>query len=203
MVEEVQLTVAPILKQEYVGHNVARISEDVMKKLGVGEGDILEIESITEKLTDANFIKEENRAWGIKDTSRTGTIVRQSGNTEENSDFIRLDRFARENIQTLIGEKVSVKKVNVKEAEEITVYPVMPGKPEFAELEKSFQGRPVSKGDIVTFLNHFSATSPDTGEEKEIFKVDFTVNDTRPDGIVLVTKETNVEIFEPENPKSE
>lgn len=198
MVEELQLTVAPILEQENVGKNIAGISEDTMQKLGVKEGNILEIESITEKLTYANFMEEENREWEDKDASRTGTITRQSNNTEENTNSIRLDRFTQENIEVLIGEKVSVEKADVNEAEEITVFPVMPGKQEFAELEKLFLGRPVSKGDVVTFLNSFSATFPDSDEEKEIFRINFTVNDTQPEGIVLVTENTTVEQFKPE-----
>lgn len=43
MVKEVQLEVAPILRQEDVGKRIARISGRVMKKLKVEEGDILEI----------------------------------------------------------------------------------------------------------------------------------------------------------------
>lgn len=200
MAEETQLTVAPILNEKHIAKRIARISESTMKRLEVREGDIIKIKPSKERLTYDNFLKEENRTWEVKDARRTGVIVRQIKDTKEKSNSIRLDRFERENIQTVIGEKLSVKKANVKQAEEITVYPVMPGKQKFDQLEKSFLGRPVSKGDTVTFLNYFSVALPDIDKEMEIFKVDFTINNTHPDGIVLVTENTDItlETFEQE-----
>lgn len=174
MGEKIQLTVAPILKQKYVGNNVARINREIMDKLKVKEGHILEIKPKNPKKVPKEMAFYE----------KTSAIVQQIKRTED-SDTIRLDRFVRDNIRTLIEEKVKVEKASVEEAEKIKILPL--GLPESGNslVLPVPKGRPVCENELVTLTEI---------ENHEFEWLSFIVQNTKPEGIVLITENTDVEI---------
>ncbi len=189
----IRLTVAEARRQQDVGRSVARISRSGMERLGIKQGDIVEIEG----------------------TNKTGAIIRSSYREDEGLDIIRLDGLERKNAGTSIGEKVTVKKADVKEAERITIAPtdknirIQGGG---RALKRSLLGRPASKGDLITptgfqqkvqwgadsiisqfFGDMFKEASP-SSSSFGLGEIRFVVTNAKPDDIVLVTRQTKVNL---------
>ncbi|MFA5060891.1 MAG: CDC48 family AAA ATPase [Candidatus Pacearchaeota archaeon] len=109
---------------------IARIDPVFMRKLGLERGDII----------------------SIKDGRETFSIVDKAYPSDIGEEIIRIDGIARKNAKTSIGEKVEVKKANLKEAQKITIAPaqkgmVIQGDPE--GLKRGLLGKPVIKGDLI------------------------------------------------------
>ncbi|MFP4005657.1 MAG: CDC48 family AAA ATPase [Candidatus Hadarchaeia archaeon] len=182
---EIKLTVAEARRQKDVGKNVARVSKAVMNKLKVKQGDIIEIEG----------------------NKKSGAIVRSSYREDEGLDIIRLDGLERKNAGTSIGEKVTVRKAEVKEAETVTIAPTEQNiqiRGGGQALKKSLLGRPMSKGDLVTptgmqgdiFSQIFGGMFQEMGPSSSfgLGEIRFMVTNSSPDGIVLITKRTNINL---------
>ncbi len=183
--KELELTVAEARRQKDVGKNVARISKKAMKELGVKQGDIIEIEG----------------------NKKSGAIVRTSYREDEGLDIIRLDGLERKNTGTSIGEKVKVREAEVKEADKITIAPadqniqIQGGG---RALKQSLLGRPATKGDLITptgqpgdifsqiFGGMFQGTSPSSSFG--LGELRFMVTNVNPDDLVLITKNTTVNL---------
>lgn len=173
-----KLTVAEARRQADVGRGLVRLDEGVMRKLGVGEGDVVEV--IGSKLTGAIALKGYPEDRGLQ--------------------IVRIDGFIRRNAGTSIGEKVTLRKAEVKEAKKVTIAPAEVGVRFIASgevIKRNLLGRPLVKGDLIT-------TSAPLGADifEEFFggfvglgEMKFIVTATSPLGIVLVTELTSVEVL--------
>jgi transitional endoplasmic reticulum ATPase len=190
--EELKLTVAEARRQADVGRGLVRLDEGVMKKLDVKQGDVVELVG----------------------TKTTGAIALKGYPEDKGLSIIRIDGFMRRNAGTSIGEKVTVRKAEVKEAKSVTVAPTDPRVRFMAPgdlIKRNLLGRPVIKGDLITptapeepvhfgpdsFIAQFfggdffgeMATPLGLGE------IRFMVTNTSPSGIVLVTDLTEVTLL--------
>ncbi len=183
--KEIELTVAEARRQQDVGRSVARISKKAMNKLEIKQGDIIEIEG----------------------SEKSGAIVRSSYREDEGLDIIRLDGLERKNTGTSIGEKVKVREADVKEADKITIAPTEENiqiRGGGRALKRSLLGRPASKGDLITptglqgdifsqiFGGMFQEMSPSSSFG--LGELRFMVTNIQPDDLVLVTKNTDVNV---------
>jgi len=151
-------------RQNDVGRGIARIDLQVMERLDLAPGDVISIEGSSETVA---------LAWpGYMDDAGTGTI--------------RIDGNIRRNSQTSIDEKVTVKRVQPKEAESITFAPTV--KLNIGGIERYLaqllEGRVATRGDVV---------------ELSIMgnKIDLVVTGLKPSGTpVMLTDRTTVVISE-------
>ena len=102
--KELKLTVAEE-EPAHAGRGTVRLDENVMKKLGVKPGNIIQIKG--QKTTGAIGVKGYARDHGLE--------------------IARMDGLARRNAGTSIGEKVIVSKANFKEAKSVTLAPAESG----------------------------------------------------------------------------
>ena len=109
----------------------ARIDTEVMRALGLNRGDIVSIQGERE----------------------TVAIIDRSYPADIGEGIIRIDGLTRKNAKTGIGEKVTVRKAQVKAAKKVTIAPAQPGivvqgDPE--AFKSGLLGRAVLKGDLVS-----------------------------------------------------
>ena len=189
--EELKLTVAEARRQADVGRGLVRLDEGVMKKLDIKQGDVVEV--IGPKSTGAIALKGYPEDRGLN--------------------IIRIDGLMRRNAGTSIGEKVTIRKAEVKEAKSITVAPTDPRVRFMAPgevIKRNLLGRPVTKGDLITPTApeepvHLGADSIIAQFFGDVFgematplglgEVKFIVTNTSPSGIVLVTDLTDVTLL--------
>jgi len=167
MVEkELKLVVAENRYQPDVGRSIARVPDQIAKKFGLSQGDLVKITG----------------------SSSTGAIVMRGFSEDRGLDIIRIDGLVRRNAGTSIGEKVAVQKTEVKEARSVTIAPADP----HVMLQMmgggiDLLGKPVTKGDVISSAGLMSFFG--LGEIK------FVVTDTSPSGIVLVTEVTDIKVL--------
>ncbi len=186
---EVKLRVGELTERGDYGRGIVRIDTRIMKKLGIREGDIVEIEG----------------------RRSTGAIAVRAYPADIGLDVIRMDGLVRRNCGTSIGEYVKVRKADVKEAEYVAIAPArkniiihVQGNP----FQQNLLMRPVKVGDIIVpnpvvrrrrepnlFEEVFGMNFEDMlftsfGEEK------FIVVNTKPKGIVRITERTEIEVLE-------
>lgn len=116
--------------QDDVNKGIVRIDSTSMKKIGVREGEVVE----------------------IKGTRETAAIVGRAYPGDMNLGIIRMDGITRRNAGTSTGEVVSIKKADAKEAKKVYIAPAKKGifikaSPEI--FKQSLLGRAVVKGDII------------------------------------------------------
>jgi len=131
--KEVKLKVAEAYQQD-VGKGVVRIDRDIMKKIGVREGEPVEIEG----------------------NKKTVAIALSSYPSDVGLGIIRMDGITRRNARTSIGEYVKVRKADIKEANIIELAPAQKGvviqvDPELVKAR--LIGKPVYKGDIISKID--------------------------------------------------
>jgi transitional endoplasmic reticulum ATPase len=162
MKEEITLRVAEAYYRD-VGRGIARIDPEVMEKLGIQSGDIIEIVG-----------KESVPA-----------IVWPSYPEDRGKGIIRIDGNLRSNAGVGIDDKVKIRKVEAKPAEKITLAPTEPVRITGGEgyLLRLLEGRPVVRGQKVRV---------------EIFgyTLTFVIVATRPSGVVVVGRGTEIELKE-------
>jgi transitional endoplasmic reticulum ATPase len=117
--------------QDDVNKGIVRIDSGKMDELGIKPGIVVEIEG-------------ERKTVAVADRAYPGDI---------GSSIIRMDGLVRRNSKTAIGEIVSVRKADIKEAKKITIAPAREGiivkaNPEI--FKQGLLGRAVVKGDIVS-----------------------------------------------------
>ncbi len=110
---------------------IARIDTEVMRALGLNRGDIVSIQGERE----------------------TVAIVDRSYPADIGEGIIRIDGLTRKNAKTGIGEKVTIKKAQIKSAKKITIAPaqqgiMIQGDPE--AFKTGLLGRALLKGDIIS-----------------------------------------------------
>ncbi|MGB9845260.1 CDC48 family AAA ATPase [Methanothermobacter tenebrarum] len=177
--KEIKLKVAEALSQSDVGRGIARLDPQAMEELGIKDGDIIEIE-------------------GKKLTAATAA----SSQSDIGLGIIRIDGYLRKNARASIGEEVTIRKADVKEAEKVVLAPVEQQIIIRGDIRSAFLNRVLVKGDIIVsgirqqistgslfdeLLRDFMDISP-LGELK------LAVVSTKPSGVVKVTEMTNVEI---------
>ncbi len=155
------------------GRYRARLPKKVMDELSIVTGDIIAIQG--QKLTAAY-------AW----PDRSGKDV------EQGEDFIRIDRYIRENAGVKVRDYVYVFKAKTSRAKLVTIAPLtttsvtMPLEVS-REIRINLRNIPVVAGDVI-YLSIFGRRSP------------FVIVSTNPSGIVIVSDETRIDI-RPRAPK--
>ena len=113
------------------GKGIAKIDPDAMIKLGIENGDIIEIEGRRKTVAKAIQSTPEDRGLGI----------------------IRLDTITRQNANVKVGDKVTVSKIDARSAQVIKLAPSK----FYAQVDQNFTRfiksrlleRPVIEGDLV------------------------------------------------------
>jgi transitional endoplasmic reticulum ATPase len=193
---EIRLKVGELTAKEESGRGIVRLDSNTMSKLGVKEGDVVEIEG----------------------SKKTATIAVRSYPADVGLNIIRMDGITRRNCSTGVGEFVKIKKADVKEARSITLAPAQKGimihiSPNL--IKQNIFMRPMMKGDIIIpspvtkkrrggggFFEDF------LGFDLEDFfftpfpeETRFVVTNTDPQGVVQVGDITELEIL-PQLPES-
>ncbi len=189
MGENLKLTVGGLSenRQDY-GKGIARLGSNFMMKLGIREGEYIEVEG----------------------KRKTYLIALRSYPSDVGLDIIRIDGISRKNCQTGVGERVKVRKAELTEAKKIVIAPAQKGvmvriDPGF--IVQNLYKRPVSKGDLFVptvmkrrdseFLDDFFDSF--FGENVRSFNplgdIKFVVVDVSPKEGGFIGETTNVEII--------
>ena len=177
-----KLKVAEAFSQADVGRSIARIDPACMGKLDLLDGDMIEIEG--RKLT-ATTVASSQSDIGLG--------------------IIRIDGYIRKNAGTSLGEEVTVRKAEVKEAQKVVLAPVDQKVMIRGDVRGAFRGRVLSKGDIIVtgirqqqstmrgslFDEFFRDTMSDVSPMGEL---KLAVVTTKPAGTVKITEMTDVEV---------
>ena len=114
---------------KFVGRGVALIDPKVMEDLDLSTGDVIEI-------------------GGKK---KSYALLWSSQPIDYNKGLIRIDGYTRNNIRVGIDDKVTIKKVNVKRAQQVILSPTeelnIVGLEEY--LPELLEGRVIAKGDMI------------------------------------------------------
>jgi transitional endoplasmic reticulum ATPase len=144
-----------------------KIDISVMKELGINPGDVVEIEG----------------------RKKTAAIAWPSYGEDE-PDVIRMDAIVRKNAGISIGDKVIVRKASPKNAQMIRIGPAQSNvtftsiEPSFVSyVKKRLEDTPLVEGDIV-YVPLLGQPMP------------FIVVQTRPSGVVIITKDTQLYILD-------
>ncbi|GAB3033811.1 CDC48 family AAA ATPase [Natronobiforma cellulositropha] len=171
---EVQLEVAKAYPNDS-GRGIARLDPDTLLHLKLSPGDIIEIEGAD--TTAAKVWRADRQDW--------------------NTDTVRIDGFTRQNADVGIGERVTIRKAEATKAETLVLAPPEEASVQFGSdaagmVKRQILKRPVVGRDIVPVMsstNHPFMRSP--GQAIPLIAVE-----TDPDGVVLITEDTNVELRE-------
>lgn len=187
--QDLKLKVMEALQEEaYKG--IVRIDSQTMRQIGVRPGDVVEIEG-------------GRKTVGIADRAYPSDIGQE---------IIRMDGILRRNARTGIGEKVSVRKAEVKEAKAVTIAPAQQGVMIQANpdvFQRGLLGRAVLKGDIIALGGARRRRRTFSGSPfEEIFNVfeegfmgnfglgglRFVVADTGGKQAVIITENTEIKV---------
>jgi transitional endoplasmic reticulum ATPase len=171
-----------------VGKGVARLSRAVLQRLGIDEGDVVEIEG--KRVTPA--------------------IALGPYPEDEGLEIIRLDGFQRANARVSITDHVEVRRADVQKARRITLAPgqknirlVGPGE----TLRRTLHMRPVVAGDVLSTSVYRRGEAGQQGLPEELFRQFFgqrtfglqeirlVVTSTKPRGVVRVDQDTEIELL--------
>ena len=171
---EVQLEVAKAYPNDS-GRGIARLDPDTLLHLKLSPGDIIEIEGA--ETTAAKVWRADRQDW--------------------NTDTVRIDGFTRQNADISIGERVTIRKAEETKAEKLVLAPPEEASVQFGSdaagmVKRQILKRPVVERDIVPVMsstNHPFMRSP--GQAIPLIAVE-----TDPDGVCLITEDTDVELRE-------
>ena len=193
--KEIRLKVGELTAREEAGRGIVRFDHSNMEKIGVREGDVVEIEG----------------------KRKTAAIAVRSYPADVGLNIIRMDGITRRNARAGVGEYVKVRKADVKEARKVVLAPAEKGmiihiSPNL--VKQNLYMRPVVKGDVIipSPIVKRGRRTPDFFEEFFGFDFEFfftpfpaetrfVVVNTDPPGIVRIGDITEVEIL-PELPES-
>lgn len=172
-IEEVTLKVVEA-KQRDVGRKIARIDSDIMRKLDLVPGDVIEI--IGKKSTTA--------------------IVWPAYKEDEKAGIIRIDGETRRNAGVTVGDVVQIRKAKAKPAKKVVLAP-FEQLPFIGDIGRivlvQLMNQPVSKGDVLVV--------PILGVGLELKVISTNPEDV--DG-VIITEDTLIDIIQPsDSSKSE
>lgn len=163
MVKSLELKVAEALQND-VGRGLVRIDSKARKDLDVSTGDIVE----------------------LKGKRSTAALVWQAHPQDEGLNIIRMDGYLRQNTGIGLGDKLVVKKAELKEAKKVVLAPTQPMKysPGFDQfVKKKMIGRALNRGDTV-FIGVFGTSFP------------LIAAVVQPTGIVMVNENTELVLKE-------
>ncbi|RJX44762.1 ATPase [Halonotius aquaticus] len=171
---EVQLEVAKAYPNDS-GRGIARLDPDTLLHLKLSPGDIIEIEGA--ETSAAKVWRADRQDW--------------------NTDTVRIDGFTRQNADVGIGERVSIRKAEAEKAEKLVLAPPEEASVQFGSdaagmVKRQILKRPVVERDIVPVMsstNHPFMRSP--GQAIPLIAVE-----TEPEGVCLITEDTDVELRE-------
>jgi len=145
----------------HVGRNIVTLDRHTKEQLKVTSGDIIEIRGPSKK---------------------TAAIIWPARTEDEGKNIIRMDSFIRHNAGVGLGDTVSVKRADFREAQEVIMAPTQEVRIIASGynriMKKSFLGRPITQGDNV-WISVFGSGFV------------YRVVGTKPKGIVKVTDSTN------------
>lgn len=188
---DIKLKVAEAI-QEDVNKGIVRIDTGFLKQLDVRPGSIIEIQG-------------ERKTVGIADRALPGDM---------GLNIVRTDPLIRRNAKTSIGDFVSIRKADVKEAKTVTIAPAREGLMVRANPEvfkQGLLGRPVVKGDVVSlggtqrrrntmsghpFFDEMFSMMNETTMGLGLGDLKFVVVNCDPKQAVLITENTEV-VFSP------
>nr|WP_294848692.1 CDC48 family AAA ATPase [uncultured Sphingomonas sp.] len=166
------------------GRGFARMPAKLMKELGLGEGDVIEI--IGKRTTASRVIQHYGEDEGL--------------------DIIRLDGLQRSNAGVGSGDFVEVKKAESKAATRVVFAPAqnnvrLQGSAE--ALKRSFEGRPFTEGDTVATAGHQRVNADMPEHIRQLInapafalqEIRLQVMSTTPRGIVHIDENTQVELL--------
>lgn len=185
----IKLKVGELTERGDFGRGIVRISAKDMKRLGISEGDILELEG----------------------KRKTAAIAVRAYPIDVGLDIIRMDGLERRNCGAGIGEAIKIRKADVKEAKSITIAPARKGIIIHMGgnlLKQNLLMRPLTTGDIIIPNPIVQDRRSQTTLFEQFFGVDFgdflftpfgeekfIVVSTEPKASVRVTRATDVELL--------
>src|SRR3989339_516860 len=188
MTEDVRLRVGELTERGDFGRGIIRISAKDMKRIGITEGDIIELEG----------------------KRKTAAIAVRAYPVDIGLDIVRMDGLERRNCGAGIGESVKVKKAAVAEAKSVTIAPARKGIIIHMGgnlIKQNILMRPLLTGDII-IPNPIVQDRRSNSVFEQFFGMDFgeflftpfgeekfVVVATEPKGIVRVTRATDVELL--------
>lgn len=162
MTEEITVSVGQAYPRD-AGRGIARLDKPLMQQIGAISGDIIEIKS-----------KEKCYA-----------IVWPGYLEDAGKELVRIDGNLRNNAKVGIDDKVTLRKVQVVEAESVTLAPTrethLVGGARF--ILRILEGRPVVKGQNIRVE---TVNNP----------ISFVVLSSKPSGPVVVTRSTKIQLRE-------
>ncbi len=186
---EIELRVAEALQQD-VGKGIIRIDKELLAKIRIIPGDIVEIIG---KRT-------------------TGAIVGQAYPADVGLEIVRMDGLTRSNAGTSIGEMITIRRSKIRVAKKVVLAPATKGLRIMAAgdiIKRNIMGRAVARGDILSLISpkRTRETFKEFPAGEKIFReffesstpfslgeIKFTIVSTNPAGIVSINDETEVEV---------
>jgi len=185
--EKMSLKVGELTSRDEFGRGIVRIGTKAMQKLGIREGDVIELEG----------------------QKSTGALAVRAYPADVGLNLVRMDGITRRNAGIGVGENIRISSAKVSEAKRVLLAPVQKGviiqmNPEL--LKKNLIMRPVAKKDIVKpfpvvkrrgsfddlfgsgMLDDLFGFTPMPGETQLI------VVNTNPSGIVRIVDTTQLEL---------
>ncbi|MFA6489991.1 MAG: CDC48 family AAA ATPase [Candidatus Micrarchaeia archaeon] len=162
-VKSIELKVAEALQND-VGRGLVRIDSKARKELDVSTGDIVE----------------------LKGKRSTAALVWQAHPQDEGMNIIRMDGYLRQNTGAGLGDKLVVRKAELKEAKKVVLAPTQPMKysPGFDQfVKKKMVGRALNRGDTI-FIGVFGTSFP------------LVAVVVQPAGIVIINESTELVLKE-------
>ena len=163
MSKSIELKVAEALQND-VGRGLVRIDSKARKELDVSTGDIVE----------------------LKGKRSTAALVWQAHPQDEGLNIVRMDGYLRQNTGIGLGDKLVVRKAELKEAKKVVLAPTQPMKysPGFDQfVKKKMIGRALNRGDTI-FIGVFGTSFP------------LIAAVVQPAGIVMVNENTELVLKE-------
>ncbi len=171
-------------RQEESGQGFARISRDIMVKLGIVEGDIIEIEG----------------------KRRTAARALLPYPEDEGLQLIRLDGLQRANAEVGSGDHVHLRKPDAKPAQRVVFAPAqkelrLQGPAQ--ALKRNFFQRPLTAGDLVATAGQQQVDRSDMPPQVRqmlnvpafaLTQIRLSVVSTVPKGIVFIDENTEIEL---------
>lgn len=151
-------------EQRDVGRKIARVDPKVAERLSITSGDALELSSFGKKTTVLS--------WPAR-------------STDTGSGLIRIDGYTRNRLDVGINDQIEVKKVQSRQAKNITLAPTEPLRIVGAEeyLAEYLNGQLMTKGDTIPLSV--------MGQ-----RIDLVVISTSPSGPVIIAQSTKITVSE-------
>ena len=180
----IELKVAKAMPED-AEKGIIRMDSKSMGEIDIAPGDVVEVEG--KRVTVA--------------------VVAKAYPSDVGLGVARIDGFMRRNAKANIGETIHIRKAELREAERVVLAPAQKGvhvQITGGSLEKSFIGRPVTKGDLISPMRARPQRSMQPFEDifssmlgggfAGFFGLKLIVADTTPAGPVIITDMTEVEL---------